>query len=317
MFAVCFIAQLIMKIATFLITASLLWWCSGCGGSTETQSLSAEEELQQTEEETQQTPQQAQQQHDQAVRDTATAAGLRTLIVKAYKQEDYAQARADIALLGSRYPESPLYAKLSRLNGILDSLVRTQQHRAWVKEERKGQLPGATAWGIDEYLDEFDKPSGHYFLVNTTVQWGKYANTAVVSEDMAARVVVDSSSSIHLMLYDEIPTYAVRGFGRRARTTYQRVDDYSKMRPVKVAAPTNYLVKVRSNAGKVYTFMAVNPVDRIVLDKADSETLHACLLEGGEVGFFITPANQPSTTYRFKLENADEYEQAYYQLRRR
>jgi hypothetical protein len=182
------------------------------------------------------------------------------------------------------------------------------------KQARQAHSPGATTWGTAEYQDEFGKPSGRFFMVNTTVQWGKYANRAVVSEDIAARILVDSSASIHLLLYDQIPTHSIRSSGS---TTYQRTDNYDLMRPVKVLAPTKYVVKVCSNAGKVYTFLAVNQLDRLALDEYGSETLHACLLEGGEVSFFITPADQPSTTYRFKLENADEYEQAYYALRQR
>jgi hypothetical protein len=300
-----------MNLSTLLSSVGLLWLGSACSGPTKVQYLHSERAQPQP---MQQVEQQAPQPGSNTIRDTVTASGLRTRIVRAYKQENYAQARADIALLGERYPKSQLYVKLSRLNGILDSLVGAQQRRVQEKQARQGHSPGATTWGIAEYQDEFDKPTGRFFMVNTTVQWGKYANTAVVSNDMAARLLVDSSASIRLILYDEIPTHAVRSSGT---TTYQRTDNYDLMRPVKVMAPTKYVVKVRSNAGKVYSFLAVNPLDRLVLDEYDSETLHACLLEGGEVSFFITPADQPSTTYRFTLENADEYEQAYYALRRR
>lgn len=339
MFAPGLSAQLTMRITTFLATACLVWCCSGCGQAEDTQQLFAEEP-ETIAEAPEQTAQEIQQQHDQAIRDTATAAGLHTLIVRAYKQEDYAQARADIALLGSRYPKSPQYARLSRLTGKLDSLLKAQQHRAAVKQEGRSHAMGLTAWGIAEYQDEFDEPNGHFFLVNSTMLWGEYADTDVASEDIAARIVVDSSSSIHLMLYDHIPTYAVRwsepqartsygSYGRRGRssyqlhevakihTYYQRVEDYDKMRLVKAASPTRYVVKVRSSAGKVYTFLAVNPLDRITLNKTDSKTLHACLLEGGEIKFFITPANQRSTTYRFTLDSADEYEQSYHLLLQR
>ena len=185
-----------------------------------------------------------------------TASGLRTRIVRAYKQENYAQARADIALLGHRYPESQLYAKLSRLNGIPDSLVGAQQQRVQVKQARQAHFPGATTWATAEYQDEFGKPNGRFFMVNSTVQWGKNANTAVVSEDMAVRILVDSSSSIHLILYDEIPKHAILSSGS---TTYQRTDNYDLMRPVKVMAPTKYVVKVRSDAGKVHTLYGSQP----------------------------------------------------------
>lgn len=311
MFVPSFSAQLIMNLVTLLSSVGLLLFGSGCGGPTKVQYLHSDSAQQQP---TQQAEQQTGQPGSQPTSDTVTASGLRTRIVRAYKQENYAQARADIALLGERYPKSQLYVKLSRLNGILDSLVGAQQQRVQVKQARRAHSPGATTWGTAEYQDEFGKLTGNFFMVNTTVQWGKYANTAVVSEDMAARLLVDSSASIRLVLYDEIPKHAIRSAGR---TTYQRTDDYDLMRPVKVMAPTKYVVKVRSNAGKVHTFMAVNSLDRLVLDEYDSETLHACLLEGGEVSFFIMPADQPSTTYRFTLENADEYEQAYYALRRR
>lgn len=341
MFAPGLSAQLTMRITTFLATAGLLWCCSGCGQSEDAPQFPVEEiENTEAEETLEQTAQQIQQQHEQALRDTATAADLRTLILRAYKQEDYAQARADIALLGNRYPKSPLYAKLSRLTPILDSLTSAQQHRAAVKQEGRSHAMGLTAWGIAEHQDEFDEPNGHFFLVNSTMLWGEYTTVDVASADIAARIVVDSSASIHLMLYDNIPTYAVRwseprahtsygSYGRRGRTSYprredsevhtyyQRVEDYSKMRLVKAASPTNYVVKVRSSAGKVYTFTAVNPLDRITLNKADSKTLHACLLAGGEIKFLITPANQRSTTYRFTLDSADEYEQVYHQFLRR
>lgn len=272
----------------------------------------------------------AAEQQAQAMRDRATLAELHALVRREYRQQDYAQAKADIALLGKRYPHAQVYPQLAQLTGQLDSLSEAQRRRAQARRQRRGQAGAAPGpWQVAEYQDEFRKPAGRFYLTNAAVQWGETTTLTADSTRLAVQLLVDSSAAVHLVLYDQVPLVAHAAPARPHRhrlhlhhhaapaPTYHYTTDYAQMEPVRAPAPTRYTVKVRGSSGTIYRLVALNPATRLEFDAADSRTLHACLLEGGEINFAITPDAQPTTTYRFTLANADAYEAGYRELLRR
>lgn len=303
-----------MRLRTFASLGGLLWLGTACGPSNEEARAAALR---------------VQQQHDKAVRDTATVAGLHALVLREYRREEYAQARADLALLGRRYPHAPIREQLAPLGSCLDSLATTQQQREAARQQRARQPQAAPmAWQLATYPDEFGKPSGRVALANATVQRGTCLTAGAASSPLVARLLVDSSAAIHLLLYDRVatvlpPTRRKHHFRHQHRhvatddTAVTYTSSYAEMQLLHVSEPTSFTVKVRRHDGYIATLPATCLADQLVFTKANSLVLHDCLLQGGEVGFLISQPTNPAVSYRFTIANADRYEAGYHSLIRR
>ena len=71
---------------------------------------------------------------------------------------------------------------------------------------------------------------------------------------------------------------------------------------------------MQDNEGNRYSLRADNYSDRLSFDEDDSLIIHNALLKGGTLKFSISEVKNNITEYKFNIEDANWYENAYKQL---
>jgi outer membrane murein-binding lipoprotein Lpp len=215
-------------------------------------------------------------------------------IDKAYLDKNYARARASIVTLKSRHPESNRNADYAALLVEIDkaeAVERTAREIADRERTRLANLSNTGMWQNSLYVDNFGEPTRDAYIRNARPILGTFSNTATQDAPLRVRFLINDSSHISIMLYE-----------------------YAGDVPITVNDLTGYTVRVRDQDGKNYEMYATSVSDRLGLEQEDARKLHAIFINGGRVRFWIQPTHTLSTQYRFDIDNADWYSNAYEKL---
>jgi hypothetical protein len=164
------------------------------------------------------------------------------------------------------------------------------------RNEQKSNDENNKSWSIGRFVDEFGEPTNISYI--TTTVYGTFSNTATENSPLRVVFIITKDNKISLQLYE-----------------------YNKNIPVK-GYKDSYQIYVQDKDGNRHTLAASNyNSDRLSLTNysyskklTDTEKLHNILTNGGEIKFVIIDENRASSVYRFKIDNADWYENAFIKL---
>lgn len=222
------------------------------------------------------------------------------------RQEDFAQVSSDIDLLVSHYPESEQARAMALLAVRYDSLAQVAHQREVSKNQRRHQpnyykdypMDSYRYWAIKHRVNEFNDTLPAFYL--TTTRFRFFYGTATsygYTSPLRARIEVDSSRAIVFALFKATSTSHISAPGK---SVYQ-ADELSLLQ-------ASYTVAVRTDDGRTCRLAALANQNRLQLNAPDSYTLHQLLQHGGQLRFVVTQADNAATSYRFSIDNADDYE---------
>ena len=151
-------------------------------------------------------------------------------------------------------------------------------------------------WNIDEFVDEFDMPTGKYFIVSDPLH-GKFSNSATTNSDVTAFLFCEKFSDtqkpfINFKMY-EYDNYLVKNAYSSAKI---------------------YDIIMMDGAGVKHNLTGVMLSHNSVLGIADDEeiaTVINAFKEGGTVRFAIVDSENSLNKYSFAIDEADGFDKAY------
>ena len=215
-------------------------------------------------------------------------------IEKSYKEKDYENARKNIGLLYSKHPESPKNTEYLLLIKDIERLESEEKMRkeAELKEKlRMENLRNTGIWEIAYYIDQFGNPTKQAYIKNRMPFVGTFSNYATQNSPLNVVLLISTPEDICIVLYE-----------------------YAGKNPVKSSSWEVYDVEAQSNELGQVALRAANRSDRLSFDKANSKVMHSILTKGGRIQFYIQKEKTPTTQYRFTIDDADWYDNAYNQL---
>jgi hypothetical protein len=153
---------------------------------------------------------------------------------------------------------------------------------------RLANLDNTGIWRVQYYVDAFGEPTKEGYITNRGYLKGAFSNTATQNSELNVNFLITNSSDVDIKLYE-----------------------YARNNPVKAYRAEDYTVLIQDKDGKRNTLKATNNSDRLSFGRDDSRTVHNALMKGGNIKFFITENDTPTTKYQFEISNADWYENAY------
>jgi hypothetical protein len=215
-------------------------------------------------------------------------------VEKAYKENNFLEAKRNIDLLYQNHPESPKNKEFKELLTEIEKKIAIEEK---LKEEaekeriRLANINNTGIWSVNYYVDDFGEPTKDAYIRNTNLLRGTFSNTATQNSALNVKILITNSSDIDIMLYE-----------------------YAGNNPVKAYSSEAYKVLIQDKDGTRYQIRATNWSDRLSFDKTDSRKVHSVLMKGGTVKFKIYESETPTTEYEFTITNADWYENAYRKL---
>ena len=219
---------------------------------------------------------------------------LIALVEKTYSERDYSQAKHNIELLSSKHPESPKNAEFKTLLKAIDKLELEQKKQKEAEEKEKTRLANINntgIWEIDYYVNEFGDKTKNGYIRNRESIKGNFSNTATQDSPLDVKFLISNSKDISIKLFE-----------------------YAGNNPVKAISSENYSVNIKDSEGKKYTLKAVNVSDRFCFNEFDSRKIHSILMKGGQVQFWIEEDSNSTNQYKFIIDKADWYSNAYQKL---
>lgn len=216
-------------------------------------------------------------------------------VEKFYSEKDFAQARYNIEKLYEKHPESPKNNEFKKLLITIDKEELAEKKRKEAEEKERIRLENLNntgIWSVHYYVDEFGNATKQGYIRNTNLIQGAFSNTATQDSKLNVKFLISNSSDISIQLYE-----------------------YAGNNPVKAYSPDKYTVQVQDKDGNRLNLYAVNYSDRLSFDKANSRQIHNTLLKGGTIMFSIFETETPTTQYKFTIQNADWYDNAYQKLK--
>lgn len=218
------------------------------------------------------------------------------IIKKAYAEKNYSLARINIILLNLKHPESNKNIEFKKLLKKIKAKEKQQNKTKAAKEKERIRLANINntgIWSINYYVDDFGEYTKEGYIRNAKLIKGKFSNTATENSNLNVRFIITNSSNISIKLYE-----------------------YAGRNPVKSSSRDKYKVLVQDKNGKRSKLQAINYSERLSFDTYDSKKIHKALLKGGEIKFRIVEVDTPTTQYKFTIQNADWYNNAYKKLKR-
>jgi hypothetical protein len=217
------------------------------------------------------------------------------LVKKSYSEGNYSQTRSNINLLKSKHPESPKNADFQILLKKIDKIEAEQKRQQELKEQEKIRIANHLAnlnntgmWDVYYYTDQFGDKTKEKYIGNINLIDGTFSNSATQDSPLKVQFLNSNSSDISFQLYE-----------------------YAGNNPVKAYSETYYTVGIKDNQGRKYSLQARNTSDRLTFDEENSRKVHKILMIGGQIQFWIQQVDNEITQYKFTIENADYYENAF------
>lgn len=216
-------------------------------------------------------------------------------VQKAYTEKNYSMAKQGINNLYERHPESPKNKEFKELTKKIEKeeiAIKKREEAAEKERIRLANFNNTGMWSVRYYVDDFGEYTKEGYIRNTSLIRGTFSNTATQDTELDVKFLISNSSDISIQLYE-----------------------YAGNNPVKASSTDYYTVQVQDKDGKRMSMRASNYSERLSLGKTDSRRLHNALMKGGELKFKITEDDRPTTQYKFTIQNADWYENAYRKLK--
>ena len=145
-------------------------------------------------------------------------------------------------------------------------------------------------WNIDEFVDEFDMPTGEYFIISDPLH-GKFSNSATTNSEVTAYLFCQNYSDvkepfIRLRMY-EYDSYI-------AKNVYSSDEEYD-------------IIMKHNLTG----YMFSQSSDIRIVDDVEIATVINALKEGGTVRFAIVDSENSLNKYSFAIDEADGFDKAY------
>lgn len=214
-------------------------------------------------------------------------------VEKSYSEKNYSEAKQSIKNLAQKHPESTKNKEFVELLKKIgqEELVEKAKKEAEKKEKtRLANLNNTGIWSIAYYVDNFGEKTKNCYVTNTDLINGSFNNSATQDSALDIEFMINSSSDISFQLYE-----------------------YAGKNPVK--ASSSYAVLLQDKDGKRLELRAFNYSDRFSFEEKESRQVHNALLKGGTLKFRISENGTPTTEYKFNIQNADWYENAYKKLK--
>ena len=202
-----------------------------------------------------------------------------------------------VILAGCGVPQSD-YDKLKseneKLKGELDKSKNSAERLiAEVDEKERAGLKDINntgIWMVDYYTNDFGEKTKESLIRNSNFIKGTFSNSATENSELNVMFVL-TPTEVFIRLYE-----------------------YAGDNPIKSRSTIKYLVTVKDSKNTQYKFKAENSYDSMDFNKSDSKELNNILLQGGKVQFFIEEIDDARTKYRFTIDKADWYGNAYKKL---
>jgi len=155
--------------------------------------------------------------------------------------------------------------------------------------------PDLGCWILKAYTDEFDMPTGRYFIVSDAFT-GKFSNSATTNSELTALVFYQDFSDTH----EEFAMIRMLEYGKyRVKNSYSKTEYYD--------------VAVMDCDGQKYYLDGYIPSDAegVRLTDSDAQTLKSILMKGGTVRFAISESDNSLNKYSFVINNASGFDEAY------
>ena len=151
-------------------------------------------------------------------------------------------------------------------------------------------------WNIDEFVDEFDMPTGEYFIISDPLH-GKFSNSATTNSEVTAYLFCQNYSDvkepfIRLRMYEN-DSYI-------AKNVYSSDEEYD--------------IIMMDGAGVKHNltgYMFSQSSDIRIVDDVEIATVINALKEGGTVRFAIVDSENSLNKYSFAIDEADGFDKAY------
>lgn len=187
-------------------------------------------------------------------------------------------------------PVSEYEKNLILYRQLVDLHPTNKNYRNRANFYSRALVPNETGmWGINYYVDDFGEPTKKGYITNTRLIKGTFSNTATQDSRLNVRFLITGSSNISIQLYE-----------------------YAGNNPVKAYSQNKYTVLVQDSGGNRAKLVAINYSERLKI--LGCEWLHKALIGGGTIKFRIIEIGTPTTNYKFKIQNADWYDNAYRKL---
>jgi len=216
-------------------------------------------------------------------------------VEKAYSNKDYSLAIHNIKLLYEKHPESSKNAEFKTLSKTIEKIQLKEKERKEAQEKERIKLENLNntgMWSVGYYVDSFGESTNDGYIINTKPISGTFSNTATQDSKLNVDFLISNSSNISIQLYE-----------------------YARNNPVKENYSTRqYIVLAKDKDGNELDLNAGNSSDRLKFNKLDSRQIHNAFMKGGNLKFVIWELENSTTKYKFSIQNADWYDNAYRKL---
>ena len=212
-------------------------------------------------------------------------------VENAYKEKEYASAIKNIELLSKKHPESPKNKDFKFL------LVKIEKEKTEIKKQleekekekiRIANLNNTGIWNVKYYVDEFGESTKDGYISCIDDLDGLFSNSATQNSELKVRFLITSSTDVNFKLYE-----------------------YADNNPVKAYSANEYRIFIQDKDGKRHKLIATNYHDRLSFGTSHSKIVHNVLKKGGTVKFSLYEIDTPTSEYKFTIQNADYYDNAY------
>ena len=156
----------------------------------------------------------------------------------------------------------------------------------------KVQSPHDTGiWTYETYADELGQTREREYITNREFVAGSFSNSTTPHAPLNVRFRIFNSTTISLQLFE-----------------------YAGSDPLKALSPRGYSVSIEDADGVQHKLRAMNYSDRLAFEKTDAGIVHDILMKGGRIQFSITGDMNAATRYRFTIDRANGYDEAYRNL---
>jgi hypothetical protein len=219
---------------------------------------------------------------------------LIAIVKKSMEEKNYPEAKSAIEKLIATHPASDFLPEAELISAEIEAIEQAAAVAAKAEaadKERLKNLNNTGIWQVSHYVDEFGEETDSKLIRNTDLFIGAFSNSATQDSELTVRVLIDSATEVHFVLYE-----------------------YAGNNPVKAYSPDKYIVQMRDSLGNRERLVATNYGDRLSFGPQHSGAIFRALLNGGEIKFHIYEEERPTTKYDFSIANADYFANVVRQL---
>lgn len=162
-------------------------------------------------------------------------------------------------------------------------------------EKQKTDHKNTSSWLVQNYVDEFDDPTGERFMMLNSFVKGTFNNSATTRSPLYVLFQIERKPKVKV--YIHLFEYAIKS----------RVKEHSI---------TEYFINIKTKAGGKQRLAGTHTGSRIELGERSSLILHRYFSNNHEIKFYLTKDSEYDTltSYRFKLSDYPGYKDKFKEL---